>query len=120
MAMLATLISSVLDHARTNFSNPWLWIPTAAGVIGTVVPLFIGFIQKPTRSDIRIYLGTMVVIMLVGTLGSVLHILSNLGADNTIVGERFIRGAPMLAPLLFADIATLGLVVLSIRMKHRN
>ncbi len=112
MAMLATLISSVLDHARTNFSNPWLWIPTAAGVIGTIIPLFIGFIRKPTRSDIRIYLGTMLAIILVGTLGSVLHILSNLGADNTIVGERFIRGAPMLAPLLFADIATLGLVVL--------
>jgi hypothetical protein len=112
MAMLATLISSVLDHARTNFSNPWLWIPTAAGVIGTVVPLFIGFFQKPTRSDIRIYLGTMLAIMLVGILGSVLHILSNLAADNTIVGERFIRGAPMLAPLLFTDIATLGLVVL--------
>ncbi len=54
----------------------------------------------------------MLAIILVGTLGSVLHILSNLGADNTIVGERFIRGAPMLAPLLFADIATLGLVVL--------
>ena len=112
MAMLATLISSVLDHARTNFSNPWLWIPTAAGVIGTVIPLFIGLIQKPTRSDIWIYIGTMVAIVLVGTLGSVLHVLSNLAADNTIVGERFIRGAPMLAPLLFADIATLGLVVL--------
>jgi hypothetical protein len=32
--------------------------------------------------------------------------------DNTIIGERFIRGAPILAPLLFADIASLGIVVL--------
>ena len=32
--------------------------------------------------------------------------------DNTIVGERFIRGAPILAPLLFADIASLGIVAL--------
>jgi len=112
MGMLATLISSVLDHARTNFSNPWLWIPTGAGVLGTVIPLFMGFIQKRTRADIWIYLGTMLAIILVGTLGSVLHILSNLSTENAIVGERFIRGAPMLAPLLFADIATLGLLVL--------
>jgi len=112
MGMLATLISSVLDHARTNFSNPWLWIPTAAGVLGTVMPLFMGFLRKPTRSDIWVYIGTMVAITLIGTLGSVLHILSNLSTENAIVGERFIRGAPMLAPLLFADIATLGLFVL--------
>ena len=26
LGMLATLISSVLDHAHTNFSNPWLWL----------------------------------------------------------------------------------------------
>jgi hypothetical protein len=29
-----------------------------------------------------------------------------------IISERFIRGAPILAPLLFADIAGLGIVVL--------
>jgi hypothetical protein len=112
MGMLATLISSVLDHARTNFSNPWLWIPTAAGVLGTVMPLFMGFLKKPNRNDVWTYVGTMLAIILVGTLGSVLHILSNLSTENAIVGERFIRGAPMLAPLLFADIATLGLFVL--------
>jgi hypothetical protein len=112
LGMLATLISSVLDHARTNFSNPWLWIPTAAGMLGTVVALFIGFIEKPTRSDIWIYISTMIAIILVGILGVILHILTNLGINNAIVGERFIRGAPILAPMLFADIATLGLLVL--------
>jgi hypothetical protein len=112
MGMLATLISSVLDHARTNFSNPWLWIPTAAGVLGVVIALFIGLIQKPTRVDIWIYISSMIAIILVGMLGALLHILANLGSENVIVGERFIRGAPILAPLLFADIATLGLLVL--------
>jgi hypothetical protein len=38
--------------------------------------------------------------------------MSNLTADNAIIGERFIRGAPILAPLLFADIASLGIIVL--------
>jgi hypothetical protein len=112
MGMLATLISSVLDHARTNFSNTWLWIPTAAGVMGTVVALLIGFIQKPTRADVWIYLSAMIAIILIGTLGTILHILTNLSSENVIVGERFIRGAPILAPLLFADMATLGLLAL--------
>ena len=112
LAMLATLISSVLDHARTDFSNPWLWIPTGAGVLGTIVALLIGFIRKPTRIDIWIYLSVMIVIILVSILGAGLHILANLGSENVIIGERFLRGAPILAPLLFADIATLGLLVL--------
>ena len=32
------LLSSTLDHARTGFTNPWLWIPLAAGVFGTRRP----------------------------------------------------------------------------------
>jgi hypothetical protein len=112
MGMLATLISSVLDHARTNFSNPWLWVPTAAGLLGTVVALFLGFYEKPTRADIWIYLGAMLAIILVAVLGVGLHIQTNLGRENAIIGERFIRGAPILAPLLFGDIATLGLLAL--------
>ena len=54
----------------------------------------------------------MVVIILVAITGVVLHVQSNLIAEDTIITERFIRGAPILAPLLFADIASLGLVVL--------
>lgn len=112
MAMLATLISSVLDHARTDFENPWLWIPTAAGILGVVVSLGIGFFNKPNRGDIWVYFVSMVVIIIVAVIGAVLHAMSNLTVNNAIVGERFIRGAPILAPLLFADIASLGIVVL--------
>ncbi|MEW5868276.1 MAG: hypothetical protein AB1894_03305 [Chloroflexota bacterium] len=42
MAALATVISSVLDHARTDFSNPWLWVPTAVGVFTTAVAVMAG------------------------------------------------------------------------------
>ena len=51
LGMLATLISSVLDHARTNFSNPWLWVPTGAGVLGVTVALAIGLFDRPSRSS---------------------------------------------------------------------
>ncbi len=40
--ILVTLISSVLDHARTNFENPWLWLPTVVGAFATFVTLAMG------------------------------------------------------------------------------
>jgi hypothetical protein len=36
----------------------------------------------------------------------------NLTTQNVIVVERFVRGAPFMAPLLFSDIGTIGLLVL--------
>ena len=112
MGSLATVISSVLDHARTNFSNPWLWAPTAVGVFATVVAVLLGAIEKPSRGDLWTYLAAMLLMILVGVLGSALHINQNLTSQGTIVNERFLRGAPFLAPLLFADIGAIGLVML--------
>jgi hypothetical protein len=112
MGCLATVISSVLDHARTHFANPWLWLPTAAGVFATVVAVALGVLEKPRRSDLIVYSVAMVLLLLVGAIGALLHVNTNLIADGTIVGERFIRGAPFLAPLLFANMGMLGLIVL--------
>jgi hypothetical protein len=112
MGSLATVISSVLDHARTDFANPWLWLPTAVGVFATVVAVVLGTMDRPTRGDLITYAAAMVLMIAVGALGSGLHINQNLTASGTVVGERFLRGAPFLAPLLFADIGTLGLIAL--------
>jgi hypothetical protein len=112
LGTLATVISSVLDHARTNFENPWLWLPTGIGVFGTVVALLLGTINTPRRSDLLTYVVAMILLLLVGILGVGLHILRNLALENAIVVERFLRGAPFLAPMLFSDMGTLGLVIL--------
>jgi len=37
LGIMATLLSSVLDHGRAQFENPWLWIPTAAGILGVSI-----------------------------------------------------------------------------------
>jgi hypothetical protein len=112
MGALATVISSVLDHARTNFENPWLWLPTLAGVFATAAAAVLGAVEKPSRGDLYTYMGAMLLLMLVGLVGLILHVEANLLASGTFVGERFIRGAPFLAPLLFANIGMLGLLVL--------
>ncbi|MFP3853985.1 MAG: hypothetical protein ACLFWD_06795, partial [Anaerolineales bacterium] len=112
LGALATVISSVLDHARAGFRNPWLWLPTIIGVLATAVAAYLGAVDRPKRLDLAIYTSMMLTLILVGVVGMVLHIQINLTAGGTVVGERFIRGAPFLAPLLFANIGTLGLITM--------
>jgi len=112
LGCLATVMSSVLDHARTNFENPWLWLPTGIGIFATVVALAVGLVEKPRRADLLTYLAAMILLVLVGMLGVALHIVRNLALENAVVVERFLRGAPFLAPMLFADMGALGLVIL--------
>ncbi|MCC6615330.1 MAG: hypothetical protein IT320_17780 [Anaerolineae bacterium] len=112
VGLLATTISSVLDHARINLENPWVWIPTVAGIFAVVVSAALGLIRRPSRSDLTIYTVTMVLMCLVGVVGFVLHVNTNLIANGTILMERFVRGSPFLAPLVFANWGLIGLVAL--------
>jgi hypothetical protein len=112
LGSLATVISSVLDHARTDFSNPWLWVPTAVGVFATVVAVGLGTIDKPIRSDVFTFVFAMLLMILVGVIGLGLHVREDLTSQGSIVIERFVRGAPFLAPLLFADMGVFGLAAL--------
>jgi hypothetical protein len=112
LGILATVISSVLDHARTGFQNPWLWVPTMAGVFAVVVAAALAAIDRPSRADVTIYTLTMILLTLVGVIGLVLHVQDDLTSQGLFVAERFIRGAPFLAPLLFANMGTLGLIAL--------
>lgn len=98
LGCLAATLSSVLDHARTGFANPWLWLPTVAGVFATVVAVGLGAVEKPARIDVLAYAGAMALLTLVGVVGLGLHVGENLVGQNTIVVERFIRGAPLMPP----------------------
>ncbi len=110
--ILATLISSVLDHARVRFENPWVWLPIVAGLFGATTSLFLGIIEKPSSGDIMTHTVAMVLLILVGLIGFVLHAGTNLTPSGTIVVERFLRGSPLLAPLLYANVGLMGLLVL--------
>jgi hypothetical protein len=112
IGILATVISSVLDHARLNFENPWVWLPTMAGVFGAVVAIALGALAQPHRADLTTYTAAMLLLIIVGLIGAFLHLRSDLVAQGTIVVERFVRGSPILAPLLFANMGLLGLLVL--------
>jgi len=109
---LVTVISSTFDHARSHFENPWVWIPLLAGIYGTVVAVTLGLIHRPTRADLTAFAGAMVLFILVGLVGFVLHTNTNLVNTGVVVVERFIRGSPLLGPLLYANVGMLGLLAL--------
>jgi hypothetical protein len=116
---LITVISSTFDHARSNFANPAVWLPASVGVFSTVVAVALGFIAKPTQTDLTTFTLAMVLMIVVGVVGALLHLNSNLIAQGTIIVERFIRGSPLLAPLLYANVGLLGLVTLLDPSEHQ-
>lgn len=112
LGILASLVTSVLDHARTGFASGWVWLALAVAAFGAVAALGLGLAARPTVADLRVYMAAMVLLIAVGTLGAVLHVQANLIGESAVVVERFVRGAPFLAPLLFADMGLLGLVAM--------
>jgi ethanolamine transporter EutH len=54
----------------------------------------------------------MILMIVVGLIGAVLHVNTNLVGQGEIVVERFVRGSPLLGPLLYANVGMLGLVAL--------
>ena len=113
LGILVTLISSVLDHAREGFDNIWLWLPTLIAFFTMIVALSIAFSkQQPSTADLFVYFYSQVLMVLVGLLGLWFHIQANLISENAIVVERFLRGAPFMAPLLFSNMGMIGLAIL--------
>ena len=110
--ILATVLSSVLDHARTGFVNPWLWLPTFVGIFAIAVSWAMGFYAHLERGDLYTYLFAMSLLVVVGLVGTWLHVDHNLTGQGAVIGERFLRGAPFLGPLLFANMGALGVIVL--------
>ena len=112
MGALATVISAVLDHARTGFETPVLWLPVAVGVFTVVVAAMMGIVDVRSKADLVTYFAAMLLMIIVGVVGAVLHINDDLTTSGVFVAERFIRGAPVLAPMLFANIGAMGLIVM--------
>ncbi|GAP62158.1 hypothetical protein ARMA_0581 [Ardenticatena maritima] len=112
MGILAALVSSVLDHARTGFENPAIWVGTAIGIFGMVVAAAMGGTETPSRGDLYTYIVAMLLLIIIGPIGTYFHVQANLVGKSTVVIERFIRGAPFLAPLLYSNMGILGLIAL--------
>lgn len=112
LGILVAVVSSILDHARHEWENPWLWLPVVIGIFATIVSCGFGLLSETHKTDIMIYVVTMVLLVLLGVIGAYFHIASDLTASNLFVTERFLRGAPVLSPLLFSNMGMLGLIII--------
>lgn len=112
MGALIAAVSSIFDHLRGGFENPWLWVPTLTGIFAAVVAFILGVLPRPNRADLTVYTAAMIILLFVGPLGVVLHVLFDLGVGGAVIVERFLRGAPILAPMVFANMGLLGLLAL--------
>ena len=112
MGMVAALVSSVLDHARTGFVGSGVWFATAVGIFGMVSAVAMGAIEQPTRLDLMTYVAAMGLLIITGPMGAWFHVQADLTASGAIVIERFLRGAPFLAPMLYTNMGLLGLLAL--------
>ena len=61
---------------------------------------------------VRIHIVAMLVLILVGMARLFLHVRTNLNTDGVFITEPFLRGTPSMAPVLFANMGALGLIVL--------
>lgn len=112
MGMVAALVSSVLDHARTGFLAGGVWFATAVGIFGLVCAVTMGAVERPSRLDLYTYITAMLLLIVTGPLGAWFHVQADLTAGGAIVIERFLRGAPFLAPMLYTNMGLLGLLAL--------
>ncbi len=111
MGTLVALISSVFDHARQAWDNTSFWLPVAVAVFATVSAAMMGsHRERPSRQDVVVYLIAMLLLIFVGVLGTYFHIRADLTANSLIIPERFLRGAPFMSPLLFANMGIFGIL----------
>ncbi len=112
LGILIAVVSSTLDHARRGLEHPLTWAALAVGVFAMMVAATMGWLDRPGRGDALTYRVAMLLLVLTGVAGSAVHIWVNLEGTIALVPERFMRGAPPLAPLLYTLMGLMGLLAM--------
>lgn len=104
-------VISLADHAANGFFYRVEWVAVAASAVA------VGFLATPllmrvSRGFISLCMGVLVAEAVVGGWGFLLHTQGNLHGPSVQLFKNFIYGAAPLAPLLFPNLAVLGLIAL--------
>lgn len=105
---LGNFALSLADHAQNGFFHPaeWISVIAAAAGVGVLTAAAIFPADRPVIWLGYVVMGAQIV---VGSVGFGLHVQGNLHRPGTLL-DQFLYGSPVFAPLLFADIAILGLL----------
>ena len=99
-------IFSLTDHAQNGFFYWTEWIPVVSSAV-TVGFLLTIFITPVTRRFLGLCAVILAVQAAVGLLGFALHTIANLHKPSPDTFDRFVFGAPTLAPMLFPNLTLL-------------
>lgn len=107
---VGNFVLALADHAQNGFFEWTEWIP----VISAGIAVGFGFavtVGPVDRRFVKMCAGVYALQIVVGVLGAALHTLANLERPGEGL-EAFVYGAPALAPMLYADLAILGILAL--------
>ncbi|MBZ0258685.1 hypothetical protein K8I31_21650, partial [bacterium] len=99
-------VLTLCDHAQNGFFHFSEWIPviSSALAVGFLVPCVWSKVKTPYLKLTAAVIGIQV---LIGLLGFYFHLMSDLYGYSEQLLNNFIFGAPVFAPMLFADLAGL-------------
>jgi hypothetical protein len=104
-------VLTLADHAQNGFFRPseWIGVVASAWAVASLCAVLVVYDNRPL---VTLALVAMAAQVMVGMLGFYLHVAADLRAPAASLWERFLYGAPLFAPLLFADLALLATLAL--------
>jgi len=113
---IGNLALTLTDHAQNGFFSVSEWAAVVGAAFGCsfLVVFLLRPESRPLERALRYVLAFEATL---GVLGFALHVRSNLGRPGSWF-DRALYGAPLFAPLLFADLAALGAIALWSRARR--
>lgn len=106
---VGNFILSLADHAQNGFFYVSEWTGVIAGAVAT--GFLIAVVVAPDSPGLLAFSALLMVAQVpVGLIGFYLHAAGNFSSPAGSLWDRFVFGAPVFAPLLFADLALLALL----------
>jgi hypothetical protein len=110
LGLLGAAATSFIDHGQYGYTL-YKWIPVFYGLFAGFLVLGMAMANQTGRTDEVIYLWIMLGSMVVGLMGFAFHLSRDMADTGITTFQRMQSFAPIAAPMLFADLGLLGLVV---------
>lgn len=104
---LGNFVLTLADHAQNGFFHPAEWIGVVASAYAVGALAAVAW-RPGDRLARRVAAATMAAQVAVGLLGFGYHLAANTSGPMPTLWEAMIYGAPIFAPLLFANLAVLA------------
>lgn len=112
----AATISAAIEHAQEGYLSWTMWLPVAAGGLCAGALIGHSLRREPPLGELLAVAGAALLAVPLGILGFAFHASFDAAATGTISLERMVHGAPLFAPLLFADLGMLALIAAGRKM----